>query len=498
MAYKDLLIVVPYRSREEHLKSFLQNTPDYFEKQGVSFDILIAELAQGGDWNAGICVNSLIEYIKTKEVNYKWLYIHHVDISPIEGEWAFPESEQEIYFNLGDYGSCIMSLNTFLHAGGYSNSFWGWGGEDNELYEKLKQKGYITKDASNFFPVKYDTQFQNHPRKFNGKNYANAIKQLMLLPKDQKNNINNFYEHAKVGGVICVQKNIDKQIVYPLRKSPNEFENNKVVIGYLKGITKFEDVVAYVKSLGMYASYEFDNVLILADDNPPEQLTNELESFGVKWIHRKQERKDLFFDRYLAYKDFLENNPQYIYALHTDVTDVIFQQNPFSYLDLHKVTLTNEGIQIKDEIWNYNMCKGLFGASVDLFANNFVICGGIIGAPREEFIKLCDLIIKEFDQLVIGAPVVRGSDQPIINKLIWQDKIFNDKISIKNINDNFAINLHCPINYPSIFSNISILSNKVINKETADRYAIVHQYNRDLILSNNIKKHYKKFYFPIF
>lgn len=493
---KDLLIVVPYRNREEHLKGFLKNSPDYFSKQNLTYDLLICELDQRGDWNAGLCVNSLINFISSSR-QYKWLYIHHVDVWPIEGKWILPSDEKQAYFNLGDYGSCLLTLKAFLEVGGYSNSFWGWGWEDNELYSKLRQKGYQLLDGSQHYPVKYNTTFQSHERKFNGRNYANGIKQLMILPEEKRNNITHFIDHGIVKDFQCLSSNVFKQIICPLRKSPNEFENNKVVIGYLKGITKFEDVVEYVKSLGMYASYEFDNVLILADDNPPEQLTNELESFGVKWIHRKQERKDLFFDRYLAYKDFLENNPQYIYALHTDVTDVIFQQNPFSYLDLHKVTLTNEGIQIKDEIWNYNMCKGLFGASVDLFANNFVICGGIIGAPREEFIKLCNLIIKEFDQLVIGAPVARGSDQPIINKLIWQDKIFNHKISIKNINDNFAINLHCPINYPSIFSNISILSNKVINKETAARYAIVHQYNRNSALSNNIKKHYNEFYFPI-
>ncbi len=491
------MIVVPYRNREEHLKEFLQNTPDYFCKQNLSFDILITELDQQGDWNAGLCVNSLIEYVKAKQVNYKWLYIHHVDVWPTKGTWKFPDSEKEVYFNLGDYGSCVMTTNAFLDVNGYSNSFWGWGGEDNELYQKLKQKGYTVTDISTSFPVKYDIKFQNHSRKFNGKNYANSIKQLMLLPEEQRNSIKDFYERASVGPVTSVQQNVEKQIVYPLQKSPDQFQNNKVVLGYLKGVAKFEDVVAYVKSLGMFAAYEFDSVIILADETPSEEIKNQLEAFGVKWIHRKQEREDLFFDRYLAYKEFLINNPQYVYALHTDVTDVIFQQNPFNYLDLQKITLTSEGIKIKEEKWNYNMCKGLYGAKAELFVDNFVLCGGIVGAPRDKFIELCDLVVNEFDSLVIGASAARGSDQPVLNKLIWQDKIFEKEIDVKTPNDLFAINLHSPIYYPDKFPNVKILSNKVISETSNTKYAIVHQYNRCSELFNNIKKHYKQFYYPI-
>ena len=63
---KDLLIVVPYRNREEHLKEFLENAPKYFDKQNIEYDILICELDQTGDWNAGLCVNSTINFIKDR------------------------------------------------------------------------------------------------------------------------------------------------------------------------------------------------------------------------------------------------------------------------------------------------------------------------------------------------------------------------------------------------------------------------------------------------
>ena len=49
---KKLLIIVPYRDRPEHLKSFLEKTPKYFREQNIEFDIIICELENIGCWNA--------------------------------------------------------------------------------------------------------------------------------------------------------------------------------------------------------------------------------------------------------------------------------------------------------------------------------------------------------------------------------------------------------------------------------------------------------------
>ena len=36
-------------------------------------------------------------------------------------------------------GIVLMSPGTFLNIGGFSNSFWGWGGEDDDLYCRLER-----------------------------------------------------------------------------------------------------------------------------------------------------------------------------------------------------------------------------------------------------------------------------------------------------------------------------------------------------------------------
>jgi len=495
--HKDLLIVVPYRNREEHLKDFLENTPKYFDNQNLSYDILICELDQKGDWNAGLCVNSLIKFIEKIKTEYKYLYIHHVDVWPISGDWIFPK-DNEVYFNMGDYGSCLLTMKAFLDAEGYSNSFWGWGGEDNELYQKLRTKNYILNDFSSVSSkITYETKHQSHERKFNGKNYANTIKQLMILPQNKRNNLSNFEEHADVKSLENIKNNIYRHIVVPKKESPDQTKNNKVLLGYIKNITKFDNVVSYVKSAGMHTAYDFDMIMIIADEKPDSYLINQLEAFGIKCITTKEKYNDLFIDRHQAYIDFLENNSDYEYCMHTDVTDVFFQNNPFQNIDLNKVVLSTEGLSLKEENWNKKIFISCYNQTVfDLCSDKQVICAGIFGASKENFIKLCRKIVEESNNI----KTLRGIDQPILNKLIYIDKIFEDNIlNFHEPKDNFSINLHAVTYYPKLYLNIvDIQSNKVINKITNQKYSIVHQYNRQANLYKNINNYYNQYYYPIY
>jgi hypothetical protein len=496
---KDLLIVVPYRNREEHLKDFLENTPKYFDNQNLSYDILICELDQNGDWNAGLCVNSLIKFIEKVNIKYKYLYIHHVDVWPISGDWIFPK-DNEVYFNMGDYGSCLLTMKAFLDVQGYSNSFWGWGGEDNELYKKLREKQYIINDISDISNIKYETKYQSHQRKFNGKNYANNIKQLMVLPKEKRNNLSNFEEHAYVKNLKNIKNNIYNHIVVAKKESPNMTKNNnKVLLGYIKNVTKFDHVVSYVKSAAMHASYDFDIIIIIADDKPNPELVNELEVFGVRCILRKQSCLNLFIDRYDAYSEFLSKNNQYEYCMHTDVTDVFFQNNPFNNIDLKKIILSTEGLMIKEETWNTNIFRNCYNQSIlNQCEDKEIICAGIFAAPRNEFIYICNSIKKESHN--VNNKADRGIDQPILNKIIYIDKIFdNKKLTFYGPKNNFAINLHSVVYCNHLFTDIvNIQSNKVINKITNQKYSIVHQYNRQKELYKNITNFYNKNYTYIY
>ena len=468
---KDLLIATPYRNRPEHLSEFLKHTPAYFNKQNLSYDILLCELDQTGDWNAGLCINSVIDFIK-KGRDYEWLYIHHVDVWPVEGNWVFPE-KNTVTHNLGDYGSCLLGLKDFIEVNGYCNSFWGWGGEDNELYEKLKNKNYNVVSADTDYQVKYNTQFQNHERKFNGNNYGGGINNLFNYRIEDRDNITHFYQHAEVKQLPNIDKNIFHQLIIPLKKSPREHENKNVLLGYIHNISDFEKIAPFVKSALIYAPYSYDIAIIVSDNASsfPEYLSDQLSSFGVKVIRDEKTENNMFIDRFKKYRNFLMNS-NYEKCLHVDVTDSYFQSNPFSYIN-GDLCLTSEGISIGNETWNSNMIKGYYGSEVfEKIKNEYVICGGVVGGGVSNFIMLCDKIIEEYGRL--GLDIYSGIDQIILQKLIYLDNVL-DKLTILAPGDNFCVHLHVFKHYPHLINyKINIQNSKSVFLEQGKKFSIVH------------------------
>jgi hypothetical protein len=487
---KDMLIVVPYRNRERDLEKFLIQTPQYFNNQNVSYDILICELEQNCSWNAGMSCNSLIDFIKDKE--YDWVYIHHVDITPISGTWKFP-NENEAYHNLGDFGSCLMKMKTFLDVGGYSNSFWGWGAEDNDLYDKLRSNniGVITLDDN--YQVKYDIDYQNHPRKFDGINYANNVKTLCLIPADKKNNINDFHDYAYTDKLEKLSDNIYKQMVYSKKLDPKQHKNKNLVISYLKNEKDPKKLMPFVKSVMMLASYSFDLVICISDENPDDYLLDQLTTFGVNVVKHIPENKNLFIDRYYAYRNFLKTTTQYQNVLHVDCLDLIFQSDPFENIK-NDLVINCDDFLSQDDDSIKNTFNIIYPNDVfKIIKNKTILSSSAIIGPLNKFIDLCNKIIKESNILYI--PKDGNFDQPILNKLIYVDNI---EITTKDFNDDFCCNV--PINQKcEKFKNrIMVKNNCIFLNKKLEKYKIVHRYNVDININNRIYNHFNTYYYPTF
>jgi hypothetical protein len=84
------------------------------------------------------------------------------------------------------WGTVLCSRKGFADAGGYDEAFVGWGGEDDDLYERLKLLGY----AESAYPA----QFVDAIR------HDDAERTLFHDIKDKKLNafVNRFYAEAKL------------------------------------------------------------------------------------------------------------------------------------------------------------------------------------------------------------------------------------------------------------------------------------------------------------
>jgi hypothetical protein len=494
---KDILIVVPYRDREKHLETFLEKTPKYFNERNISYDILIAELDNIGDWNAGLTCNSLINF--KKKSNYKYLYIHHVDVYPIDGEWSYPENN-EIYYNMGDYGSCLMKMDDFLKVGGYRNGFWGWGAEDNDLNAKFSKIHYKLTDVTKLekYDVKFDATYQNHERKFVAVNYSNSYK-LLQVPHNR--NIDSIFDFNKFGKTHSLEKigeSIYRQHITPLKISPKNHKNKNVILAYIKNLNK-NSIYPFIKSVSYFSSYNYDMVVYDASTEENKEVVDQIEAFGLRVIKRESTFNNLFIDRLVAYKEFgLSNDYEKILCM--DFSDIYIQNNPFEILNKlpqDKIVLSSEGVIIGDQEWNRNVIGNVYGESMKNFLSSYEVlnCGVMYGSPQK-ISEFADIVIKEFEGMDEFKRGIYGVDQALILKLIYHDQ----KIKVHTVRDELPLAAHLHVHFNDIdkcrFKGIQIVGNKIVRNKDNDLYSVVHQYNRSVSMYNEILNHYSKFYFP--
>ena len=138
-------IIVPYRNRESHLKRFRDSISDYFKKSKIQYELIIVEQTDDKPFNRGKLLN--IGFLKAKELGCDYVVFHDVDMIPLDVDYSYSEIPLHLATNFelefdksknlqfDDYfgGVTMFSVDTFERINGYSNLYWGWGFEDDDL-----------------------------------------------------------------------------------------------------------------------------------------------------------------------------------------------------------------------------------------------------------------------------------------------------------------------------------------------------------------------------
>lgn len=143
----DLLIIVPYRDRLEHLRQFAPHM-DRFLAGKQSFKLLVVEQTADAPFNRAKLINAGAA-LGTRVA--KHLVMHDVDMLPADescdyrpGTWpvhlAGRASQYDWKKPYLDYigGVFMLSQTHFEQCNGMSNEFWGWGREDDEFAHRLR------------------------------------------------------------------------------------------------------------------------------------------------------------------------------------------------------------------------------------------------------------------------------------------------------------------------------------------------------------------------
>lgn len=167
-------IVLPYRNRIHQLNVFVNYIHSFLQAQNLHYMIFVIEQIETKLFNRAKLFNvGFSEAIKI--ANFPCFIFHDIDLIPqnLENIYActkFPRhmssSVNTFRYNLpytGLFGGAIsISKHQFQKVNGFSNVFFGWGGEDDDFYSRLQSKGYpvmilnlfnrILKQIHNFHP----------------------------------------------------------------------------------------------------------------------------------------------------------------------------------------------------------------------------------------------------------------------------------------------------------------------------------------------------------
>uniref|UniRef100_A0A8W8K2N3 Beta-1,4-galactosyltransferase n=1 Tax=Magallana gigas TaxID=29159 RepID=A0A8W8K2N3_MAGGI len=149
-ARQKVAILIPFRDRESHLGIFLNHMHAFLMKQQLEYGIYVVEQTKGLEFNRGFLFN--VGYKEAlKDSDYDCFVLHDVDL--------LPENDHNIYTCPVDQpkhlaiasekwqyklpytsyfgGVSALTREQYEAINGFSNEFFGWGGEDDDFYNRV-------------------------------------------------------------------------------------------------------------------------------------------------------------------------------------------------------------------------------------------------------------------------------------------------------------------------------------------------------------------------
>ncbi len=216
-AYRD----TPAQNRREQLSTFVPFITHFLERLGGNFEfciIVVEQSCDGRKFNRGRLLNTGFQIAKARGCDY--CIFHDIDLLPdndlLEYYGYYPRSPLHLaavwtkYEHLGLFfgGVNSMTVEHFEALNGFPNNFWGWGGEDEELYHRI-----VDNEMMILRPARGSYMELEHPHARTLENSVNEIKALLIAERNG-NTWRNGVANLKTPETIEVQALNDRTIKY--------------------------------------------------------------------------------------------------------------------------------------------------------------------------------------------------------------------------------------------------------------------------------------------
>ncbi|XP_066555242.1 beta-1,4-galactosyltransferase 3 isoform X2 [Amia ocellicauda] len=147
-------IIIPHRNRETHLRHLLYHLHPFLQRQQLHYRIYVIHQAGDQIFNRAKLLNVGVREALRDE-DWDCLFLHDVDL--------IPENDYNLYvcddtypkhfssaINKFDYrlpywsyfgGVSAMTPEQYMKINGFPNTYWGWGGEDDDIAYRVRYAG---------------------------------------------------------------------------------------------------------------------------------------------------------------------------------------------------------------------------------------------------------------------------------------------------------------------------------------------------------------------
>ncbi|BES87522.1 Galactosyl_T_2 [Nesidiocoris tenuis] len=148
-------LVIPYRGRINQLTLLLEYLPTVLKRQQINYSIFVVEQEGNDSFNKGIIMNAgFLTALQTPAhgVTYHCLIFHDVDLLPEDDRnmYTCPPRPRHLSVAVDEFayelpyhelagGVFAIRTEHFLKVNGYSNLYWGWGAEDDDMGLRVEE-----------------------------------------------------------------------------------------------------------------------------------------------------------------------------------------------------------------------------------------------------------------------------------------------------------------------------------------------------------------------
>ena len=168
----EAVLIIPMRDREEQWVTFKEHM---CQQPPMEMDIwALRQKSDALSFNRGWLFNVGLKLVNATYSDTACVALHDIDLLPMPGvNYTNCTRATQLSSELEDHGwsvpydsSCggvfLAKLGVWKQINGVANEFWGWGGEDDELFQRLRHAGLLDVHHKPFRPPRGMGRFKKN------------------------------------------------------------------------------------------------------------------------------------------------------------------------------------------------------------------------------------------------------------------------------------------------------------------------------------------------